>query len=495
MRSISSSSRFDPAGYDWGPGWTQPLTASSVDLDAVVRAEIVTSSCPLFGLERAWGWQLHTLAVLLMEGPDGLPVYSTVVIVICRQNGKTTLLYFAVPVWLARGYTVTFTLHERQKAREKWEDVATALGAAFPARYKVNRRTGSEQIIDRETGGKFCLVTPDDAGGRSYTADVLVVDEAAHIRTSYLAAAEPALLTKPHAQTVMISSGMTDLSEDMAEARDDAYADLVKPVDERRFAVLEWAAKSDPGHAGVDLADEALWHRCIPTLGLPGGASIENVRDAFRKRSREEFAREYLSIPSGSPTSPPITADLWAESQTDAKFVRDGMVNVVIGVDVNPVQSAASVSVAGLDSDGRTWTALLSNAEGDSWLFDDIIEWSSKTMPMCVVMDARSPASHLAARIERRGHEVVLTGAQTMASHCAAFFTLLSSREDLRVVRDDKLTLAALGAVRRPLADVGWAWDRKPSDRNKTKQTELLDITPLVAGSLAVGQAQQYAAL
>jgi len=458
-----------------GVGWVPPATASDISQGALQYAMILGQRSPLFGIDRPWGWQIHTLAMFNDRKPDGSFRYRKCAVIICRQNGKTTLLFFHILDRLSLGRTILFTLHERQKAREKWEEVAKALTAAVPSRFDVSKRIGSEQVTDLYTGGKFRLVTPDDAGGRSDTADDIIVDECAHIKPSFLKAAEASTLTKPHAQTIQISSGMTDKSEDLAATREAAYQDLSKPAAEQGFGVLEWAAKTTVGIGNIDIYDEAVWHQCIPTLGLPGGATLEGIRDLSRKMPPVDFARECLSIPTGSPLLPPITSSIWDKCRIKRLPKLADLRNKILAVDTSPNQTQTSIVIAAMRGE-KIYAGILANDYGDDWLLNTLIRLVRKVQPLKVLIDAKSPAAQVSDRIERRGWEVELTGPHYMAKSCAAVYTNMSSGR-LRVVEDDVMSAAALGAIKRDIADSGWAWNRRSGSN--------LDITPLVCLSLA----------
>ena len=452
------------------------MTASRVSDGAARYAETIDKWSPLFRIPRLWGWQKHTLAMFADRRADGTPRYSTCVVIICRQNGKTTLLYPLILDRLSRGQRIMFAMHQRMQAKEKFEDIALALTRAVPGRFAVSRATGRDRITDKVSGGRFRLVTGDDKGGRSDTADLIIVDEAAHIHPSFLKAARATTITRPDAQVIMISSGMTDYSTDLGAARERAYEDLIS--DDPRFGVLEWAAKTTPGIDDLDISDEELWARCIPTLGLAGGATLEAVRDELGTQTEEVFAREYLSVPTGSPDSPPISAEDWSRCTREKLPPTDRLRNRVIAIDTSPDQGRASVCLAAT-VDGRPWAAMLANDSSDGWLLEETAAIAAHLRPLYIVTDQRSPSASIAERLRTKGHRVEGTGAQFMASACAAFVTAVRS-ERLSVLRNDVLTLAATTAIRRNIADVGWAWNRRDGTD--------LDITPLVACSLALYQ-------
>lgn len=459
----------------WGTGWVQPALASDVSGEAAEAACALGAAMPLWGIKRGWGWQEQTWATILDRSGD-LPRYGTVTVTICRQNGKTTLLYPLVWYWLLTGRRVLFTMHERKLAVEKWAQVADALGGVDRS-LRVRRHIGRERIIDRRSGGFFALVTPDDAGGRSETADIIVIDEAAHVSPKFLRAARAATLTRDDAQIIMISSGMTDASEDMATARQRAIDSLGDS--QASAAVLEWSASQTPGHDGIDLDDEDVWAQCIPTLGHPGGARIDAVRDARKDLPDEDFAREYLSVASGSPLSPPITSAMWERCHGAETLSRSDLVNRCLGVDVSPDQTRASIVAAGYDRDADCVRAmLLGNYDTDSELAQDVAAAAREFGAMAVLLDERSPAAHVTAHLERRGHAPVVGSAADLTRACASAFSLIRGGKRLRIVPDHVLDVAALGAIRRTIGDYGWAWNRRDGSG--------LDITSLVALSQAV---------
>ena len=437
----------------------------------------------LWGHRRMWGWQHQALAMIVDRRGDGAPVHAQATVVVCRQNGKTTLLGLVALDTLTRGETALFTLHERKMGLDKFLEWGEPLSRAMPDRYRLSRRAGMERITDTVTGGRVMLVTPDDAGGRSATADRIIVDEAAHIRPAFLRAAGATTLTRPMSQIVMISSGMTDDSVDLAVARDAAYADLVRPRGERRAGVCEWSAKTDPGHAGLDLDDEDLWARCIPTLGLAGGASLDAVRRERLRLPDEDFAREMLSVPSGSPLSPPVTATLWRGCQIEDLPPVAELRQIVLAVDTSPTQSWTSVVLAATADDRRV-AGLVAHGSGDDWLLDTLVDLARRVRPVAVVVDSMSPAAHVIDRAARAGVPVDATTARDLTRSAAGLLSALTARR-VGIAADDRLTAAATGAVRRHVADAGWAWHRRPDSG--------LDITPVVALSLAVWTADLHA--
>ena len=438
----------------------RPSLASPVSDAAAVYGRRLGAAVRLLGLDGAWGWQEHTLA-MLSDRVDDAPRYPTAAVLLARQQGKTVLMALLGIDRTSRGQTVAYTSHQRQKARQKWDELAVILAAVSPGRYRVVRRTGGERIIDRVTGGALLLVSPDDAGGRSDTLDTVLVDEAAHIDERFLRSVRASMLTRPEAQIVMISSGMTDASVDLAAARDAAVERL--PTERPAgFGLLEWSASTGVGHDGLDLDDETLWASCIPTLGLPGGARLDAVREARASMPPEDFAREFLTVATGSPSAPPIRASWWEACAVDQLPPVDELRHRVVAADTSPDQDHTAVVIAGLDTDGRPHAALLASAAGDEWLWDELRRVCREAKVGTVIVDQLSPASRIGERAKNLGAlDVTVTGARYLAGACATTLSMVRAGQ-ARVVRDDELTAAALSALRRPVGDAGWAWGRRP---------------------------------
>ena len=472
----------------WGPGWVQPLTATPVSARGVAAAAAVDGSplAAMFGVPAWWGWQRHATALVLDTRPDGEPACATAVVVICRQNGKTTWLLAVMSLLMARGRSVVYTAHQRQLARQKIQLLFGAhrrrRGAA--GRYRLNERLGDERIDDLRSGGHVRLATPDDAGGRGSTEDVIVIDEAAHISPAYLRAARASTLTRTHAQVLLVTSGLTHRSVDTHSARDAAVAQLPADPAARSHGILEWALSGDPGTDGVDLDDETIWERVIPTLDLPGGARRAVLRQARLEDPDDVWAREYLCVPTGLPGGGVISAARWAAvaAAGDEAWSRSAHRHVALGIAASPDQSHAAVAVAGIrTADGMPSAALLSHAAGDDWLLADTVAAARQIRPLAVVVDARSPAVSLRDQLVQAGWRVHVTGAAEMAASSAASWTMITGGR-LAVVDDPALTVAARHAVRRPVGDVGWAWGRRGAGG---------DVSPLEAVTLAVAWADR----
>jgi hypothetical protein len=105
---------------------------------------------------------------------------------------------------------------------------------------------------------------------------------------------------------------------------------------------------------------------------------------------------------------------------------------------------------------------------------------TSERDSLAVVCDGQGPAGALIPDIRAQDMAVTTVTANQHAQACAVLFDAVD-QATVRHLGSSELLEAIKGAEQRPLGD-SWAWSRKNS---------AVDICPLVAVTLALGQAKQ----
>lgn len=454
-----------PPGGSWGPGWCQPRIATPAD-DAgpvSILGLVEDQMLPhLDGLDRLWGWQRQAVHVGFAQRPESTLAelvwrYRTLIIELTRQSGKTTIATVIAAIWMSMGGTVLYTAHARSIGRPRWLESARMLERSGFGR--LYRGSGSEHVIGAH-GGSYWLVTPDDAGGRSHTAHCVIADEAAHIGPEFFASILATMATIPNAMLVLLSSaGWLDaeLGSTMRELTDLAVAQLALPADERDTALLSYSADTTD-----DPADPATWIKCIPTLGQPGGLTMEAVRNAQATMAPADFAREFLTIWTPGTDETAISKALWGNALKLGAKIATPERWQTLGIDVAPDQSYAAI-VAAWGGAPKYQLRLIEARRGTEWLVDAVRAYKKLWGINSIVLDKLSPAEALVrtARSEL-GIRVTEIGATGVVAACARLVSLLQ-HEHLAVDRSDILTASALDAQRRTVADAGWAFKRRAS--------------------------------
>jgi phage terminase large subunit-like protein len=451
------------------PRWATPRDPSRRTLGAAAAKIAVELGTPLMK------WQRQVLDVALeIDQTTGKLAYRQVVLTVPRQSGKTTLL-LALILLRALGaprqqirYTAQTGADARKKMRDDWTPALepTRFGALFQ-----QRQTNGHEAWLFGNGSLFALTATTRRAGHGGTLDLGILDEAfAQPDWRIEQALLPAMITRPMPQLWVVSTAGTPadspyLMEKVQMGREVAETGLQHSV-----AYFEWSADD---HA--DPADPDTWASCMPALGHT--VSEAAVRADFESLDSSEFARAYLNRWMTLDTAPVIALDAWNALGDPTSSLVDP---VCFAFDVTPDRSAASIAVAGARSDGLKHVELVAHRPGTDWVVDALEQLRASHKPSAIVADATGPAGSLLAELAARKVDITTVSASDHAQACGLLFDGVAART-LRHRGSPEILAALDGARKRPLGDA-WAWSRKNST---------VDISPLVASTLALWAAQQ----
>ena len=306
--------------------------------------------------------------------------------------------------------------------------------------------------------------------------DMAVIDEAwAHdddAGRGIELAVFPAQLTRPGAQTWIVSAGGT-----LASTWLDGWlfrAEEALAAGRPGVALFDWGA--DNTAPDYDPRDPRVWWTAHPALGDTIRESAL-AADLERASDIAAFERSVLNVwPRPRQLGRAIDLDAWhtlADLDTPAH-------PVALAFDVAADRSNASLAQASRTAAGVTVVEVLAYRRGAAWLEQGVKEWRRRHPAGVIVADSLA-AGTISDRLEAAGVDVLRTGAGQMARACADLVDQVAARSiahRAQAVIDD--TLASAG--RRILGD-GWAWSRRASD---------VDISPLVAVTLAAWAARTH---
>jgi len=204
--------------------------------------------------------------------PDGTPRFSTVLVLVSRQCGKTEVLVVLSLWWLfvERVPLVLGTSTKLDYAKESWRKAVKLARRVPDLADEIPKRGGV-----RETNGEQELATVDDCrykiaasnaeGGRSLSIDRLILDEL-RMHHSYEAwdALEPTTSARPGSQIWALSNAGSDKSVVLNDKRADALAFIETGEGDDDLGLFEWSAPedADPTDLGaLAQANPALGHR------------------------------------------------------------------------------------------------------------------------------------------------------------------------------------------------------------------------------------------
>jgi hypothetical protein len=286
----------------------------------------------------------------------------------------------------------------------------------------------------------------------------------------------PTMSARPNPQLWYLGSAVDQLVHDhgVVFARLRARA---KAGGDPSLAFFEWgvAGFDRPDEVPADVAmDPGAWAQANPALGIR--IDPEHVAKEQRSMDPRTFAVERLGVGDWPSTDPNeqavIDPRLWDALVDTESVVLDP---VWFAVDTTPDRGFTSIAAAGHRADGLVHVELVDRRPGTGWVLERVRELRDRHSPAGVLVDSASPAASLAD-----GLRAELVNSTEHARSCGLLFDLVADTK-LRHLGSLEVRAAVRGARRRPLGDA-WAWSRRSS---------ALDISPLVAVTLAVGRACQ----
>lgn len=462
-------------------------------------------------------WECLVLDEALGVRADGTWAAYEVGLVVGRQNGKGVVLE-------ARELASLFLLdeelciHSAHQFDTSLEAFTRILGLIENTPdldrmvRRVSRSHGDEGIEVWRDGAlrRLRFRTRTKGGGRGFTCDCLVMDEAMILSDVTVGAIQPTLSAVPNPQIWYTGSAGDKDSSAFGRVRSRGLAGT-----DPRLIFLEWSIdactpfcppncevhdqqpfRPDPRMSPADVDRlTARLHRSYakanPAFGIRIGGtrsaekSIEHIGSEQRSMSRTEFLRERLGVGDW-----PVEGDSWKiiDEASWARCLDSESVPapraLAFGVDMTPDRKMACITVAGMNARDVMHVEITYGDEydhrpGDRWVVPRILELVERWKPIAVVIDKASQAGSLIGSLEDEGVEVICPTAREFAQACGWFGSAAvpvpGESPMLAHTGQAPLTSAVAGADRRELADL-WAWNKKGA---------AVDISPLVAATLA----------
>lgn len=433
-------------------------------------------------------WQVFVLERALGVRGDGKWAAFGVGLNVPRQNGKGAVLEARelAGIFLFGEQLITHSAHEfgtSMEAFERMEHILEegGLQSELKPRGGVVRSHGAEGFRFR-TGQRIRYRTRTKGGGRGFTADTVILDEAMILRPEFTGALIPTMSAKSvegNPQLWYTGSAVDQMVHDhglvFASVRERALRG-----DDPALAYFEWSTEVQrdghpllPGEVeAADLLDAARIAEANPGLGKR--ISLEYVHNEFRELPASSlYATERLGIgdyPDPENAETVIDLDLWDSLLDPQSLPADP---AMLAFDVSEDRAWASIGAASW-RDGRGHVEVVERRRGTGWVAGRLAEIRSRNRTGEVFYEGAGPASTLVADLVKEGVRATPVSATEHGQACGMFFDGVAGSE-LRHLGDARLRVALKGATRRTLGD-SWAWSRRSS---------AVDISPLVAVSLA----------
>jgi hypothetical protein len=409
-----------------------------------------------------------------------------------RQNGKGGILEMRelAGIFLFGERLIIHSAHEFATANEAFRRMEglleeSGLQTELKPRSGISRSHGDEGFVFK-TGQRIRYRTRTKGGGRGFTADCLILDEAMYIAEFAHGALLPTLSARSEITEHGVQVWYTGSAVDQQDNEDGVVFARIRERgmkgDDPSLAYFEWSVEDRdekdeailPEQVPEEvLGDEKAWAQANPALGIR--ISSEHIGHEHRSMDIRTFAVERLGIGDWPITDSAlltvIKMELW-RSLFDADSTP--LDPVCFAYDVSPSRSSSAIGVAGQREDGLAHVEVIEHRAGTGWVVPRLVELVEKHDPSSIVCDEKSPAASLIDELEDKDIRVEPLNSSDHARACGVFYDLVEN-EGLRHLGTGELSAALKGAKQRPLGD-SWAWSRKNSK---------VDITPLVVVTLA----------
>lgn len=462
-------------------------------------------------------WQKWLLihALELME--DGTFRYRTVVVLVARQNGKSTLAQVLALFFLyVRGVALVIgTAQNLDIAEEVWQGAVEMAEDSPDLAEEIERvnKTNGKKALELYGGYRYKVQAANRRGGRGLSGDLVIMDELREHQTwDAWAAITKTTLARLHAQVWGLSNAGDVTSVVLAHLRymghlalgnpdgltapgvvvadpDAAEETTEAPVD-NSLGLFEWSAPP-----GCELDDEQGIAHANPALGHT--ITLRAILSALRTDPEWVFRTEVLCQWESRITEGPYPRGAW-EAGVDPLSEIAETADLSWGIDVSHDRSHAHIAVAGDRADGGLHTEVVASRPGTDWIEKWFRERTAKGQTFKFAAQRRgAPVSSLIEDLENiDGVEYVDWSGPHLGNGASQLWDLVNAglwdaeapdapeEQPRRVFHlpQPVLDIAAEFAVTRSGGDGPILWDRKKSP---------VDIAPLVAVNAAVWLAMQ----
>lgn len=463
-------------------------------------------------LPRALEWQKWLLihAMELLAGPGAIFRFRTVLLLVARQNGKSTLLTVLI-LWrlYQDGAKMVLETHASlDHARAAWEE-AVAVAEAIPELAneiaKVNEGKSSELLM-LDGGERFKIASANRRGGRGFRGDLIIFDELReHQDWKAWSATSKTTMARRRSQVWGVSNAGDGTSVVLRHLRKVAIAgilgtkidgipdDVLEDLDVDSIGLFEWSAGTVDGTEDGQprgIWDREGWAEANPSMGYTE-LDERAIANAAMTDPEWEFRTEVLCQFVNMVGVGPFPNGAWsklldtAEARRTRGVLRDPARPVEYCVDLSHDRTMAYIGIAFWDTEGRRRVEIAAQRAGVDWIVPWLLSPERRVPVKRIALQTRgAPISSLYGTedapgpLRTCGVEIVEWEGPSLAGACGSFYDavrLAVSEDDPQVVLthgvQPSLDLAANTASIKPLGD-GWAIDRKASPE---------DAAPLMA--------------
>lgn len=437
-------------------------------------------------------WQRWFLihALELLPGIGKVFRFRTVLLLIARQNGKTSVMVMLI-LWRLFTDGASMIIGAAQNldvAEETWErviEIAEAIPELEEEIAKISTGNG-KKFIRLDSRERYRPQAANRRGGRGWSGDMILLDELReHQSWDAWGAISKTTMARDRAQVYGVSNAGDASSivlrhlrkvalaaiegttlDDVDEIDDDDAAEFLR---EGTVGLFEWSAKDGRGRW-----DKDGWYEANPSLGW----TIKEAAIAAAAQSDPEtiFRTEVLCQFVNTSGSGPFPEGDWEATKVNkATYERDPDAGFVMCLDMSINRTIVYIGIGFFDRGGRPHMEIAASRAGVEWVIPWLQSPERKVKPTAITFQAKgAPISTLAAAFETAGIEFLDWSGPDLGIASGFLFDMVTRETNrLATLVQPVLDIAASTARTKPAGD-GWLIDRKNSPE---------DAAPLVAAA------------
>ncbi len=447
-------------------------------------------------------WERWFYIHALEANEDGSFRFRIILLLVARQNGKTTVARI-IALWALFILGVLLILGTAQNldtSEDTWEGAVDIVEGSDPLADELEHvvRVNGKKSMRLSGGRAYKVAAATRKGGRGKTGDVILMDELReHLTWEAWGAVTKTTMARPDALILCMSNAGDAFSVVLRHLRYIAHRSLGDPDgwckapgddgerDEDALAddslgIFEWSAEPD-----CSIWDRDGWAQANPSLGY----TITERALASSAATDDEriFRTECLCQWVETMREEPFPEGAWdAGVDPKSKIAPDSP--LAFGIDVSGDRTHAAIAVAGRRADGWHHVEVIAYKTGTTWPLTWLAERAYRYRPMRIAWQKRgAPISSMADELRAvSGIEPTEVEGRDLAAWCGKFWDAVSaclpdSESDavpVTHVPQPALDMAARTAATKPLGDSAWVFDRSKSPE---------DCSPLMACAMALG--------
>lgn len=437
-------------------------------------------------------WQkwllIHALEILV----DGTFRFRTVVLLVARQNGKSTLMQ-VLSLWrmfVDGAPLVIGTAQNLDIAEEVWQgavDMAQEVPELAAEIDKVDLTNG-KKALRLVSGSRYKVQAATRRGGRGLSGDLVILDELrehqnweawsavtkttmARLLAQIWAASNAGDLTSVVLRHLRMLAHLALGDPDGINGDDARLEDVSDDFDDESLGIFEWSAPP-----GCDVRDRGGWAQANPSLGY--SITERAIASALKTDPESVFRTEVLCQWVDSMHEGAFPPGVW-ESNTVTDLQITGTPVVAVDFRTGMQQSLSIVAAGGTAHGFDLVDSIAYELGGDEgWARDFAVSRTSEVLKSkgltSVVMDKVGDNAVLVPMFEDAGITVIQLSMTDFRNGCAGITDALINGR-LKHKNQEPLNVAVLGAGKR-ISGEQFLWSQNKSTT---------DITPLRAATAA----------